>query len=225
MYMNGIPLTHQEIIKMKSLRETGHSLPEIKVITKRGYGTIYRYIKDVAVLPQYFQEYDIKQGGSRKRANKAWNDSVIQACTMIHTPLSFEQKLCLLSGIYWGEGNKHELNLINSDPNLIKVFVSCLYDIGITKKQLKINLRLYDDIDKKCAILFWSRLLDIRTSDIGNIEIIHGKKKGKLKFGMCRVRVEKSAPHFKLIQSLIERVKSNFNAAVVQRIERGTPKP
>ncbi len=139
--------------------------------------------------------------------------------------MSREQRLLLLLGIYWGEGNKRELNLINSDPALIKTFLSCLYDMGMKKEELRITLRLYDGIDKEKSRRFWAKLLSIRIKDIRNINTIQGNKIGKLKYGMCRVRVAKSAPYFKLIMSLLSEIKERFNAAVVQRIEQGTPKP
>ena len=114
---------------------------------------------------------------------------------------------------------------MNSDPGLIKVFVGCLYEIGVPKDNIKINLRLHDDIDRNKAIIFWAKLLSIEPARIGKIEVIQGKKTGKLKYGMCRVRVAKSATYFKLIMSLISIIKTRFDAAVVQRIEQGTPKP
>lgn len=210
---------------MVSLRETGHSLPEIKEITGRGHGTVFRYIKNVKVLPEFSTILRIKQGGSRKKADEAWRDASSDAQSLLGDGLSLEQKLCILACLYWGEGNKMDLNLMNSDPGLIKVFVGCLYEIGVPKDNIKINLRLHDDIDRNKAIIFWAKLLSIEPARIGKIEVIQGKKTGKLKYGMCRVRVAKSATYFKLIMSLISIIKTRFDAAVVQRIEQGTPKP
>ncbi|MFA6554004.1 MAG: hypothetical protein WCS89_00670 [Candidatus Paceibacterota bacterium] len=217
--MNGIPITQSEIDSIISLRKTGHSLPEIRRITKRGSSTVFKYIKNVPIPSKYISILKTKQGGSKKRAKKAWDEADAKAQELIGNPLSLEQRLCLLIGIYWGEGTKKELNLINSDPQLIKVFVSCLQDIGIAKEQLKINLRLYNGISKREAILFWSNILDIKPERIGKIEIVHGQKIGKLKFGMCRIRVAKGAQYFKLLISLINEIKKKFNALVVQRIE------
>lgn len=217
--MNGIPITQSEIDLIISLRKTGHSLPEIKQITKRGSSTVFKYIKNVPISLKNATILKIKQGGSKKRAKKAWDEAGIKAQELISNSLSFEQRLCLLAGIYWGEGTKKELNLINSDPQLIKVFISCLQDIGVKKEQLRINLRLYNGIDKRKAILFWSKLLAVKPEQIGKTEIIQGQKISKLKFGMCRVRVAKGAQYFKLLISLINEIKKKSDALVVQRIE------
>lgn len=225
MRMRGKPVTSEEIARIVRLRKTGHSLPEIRKILGRGSSTVFKYITGVKILPEYISELKLKQGGSRRRADQAWNKASIQARDILSSPLSKEERLCLLLGLYWGEGNKKELNLINSDPALIKVFIACLRDIGIRKSQIKIGLRLHDDIDRKAAVRFWSNFLSIEESRISGIEVIRGNKTGKLKYGICRVRVTKGSQYFKLLMSLIFRVKSSFNAAVVQRIEQGTPKP
>ncbi len=223
--MRGKPITQEEIARIVRLRKTGHSLPEIRKILNRGSSTVFKYITGVKILPEYISELKLKQGGSRRRADQAWKKASFQAKNMLSNNLSKEQRLCLLLGLYWGEGSKTELNLINSDPALIKIFMICLKDFNIRKSQIKISLRLHDTIDHKAAVRFWSGFLSIEQSKITSIEIIHGKKTGKLKYGMCRVRVTKGSQYFKLLMSLIFQVKSSFNAAVVQRIEQGTPKP
>ncbi len=223
--MRGKPITKKEISKIIRLRKTGHSLPEIVRALQRGSSTVFKYTKDVEIPSPYLSQLKIKRGGSRKRANKAWGEARLQADKRMSRSLSADQRLYLLVGLYWGEGNKTELNLINSDPGLIKTFISCLSDLGIRKDQIKIGLRIHDDIRAADAIDFWSHLLSINASAIRSIEIIKGKKTAKLRYGMCRVRVAKSAPYFKLLISLINKVKDSFNAAVVQRIEQGTPKP
>jgi hypothetical protein len=208
--MNGKPLKESEVDLMVSMRKHGHSLPEIWRATNRGYGTIYRYTKNVKVLPKFLSALRIKQGGSKKKSETAWKHAREQARSLIGSKLSLLQRLCLLSGLYWGEGTKRELGLINSDPKLIKAFVSCLNDIGVTNEDLKINLRLYNGIDKKAALDFWSEILNVKPDQIGKIEMVHGEKVGKLKFGMCRIRVAKSAQYFKLLISLINEIKEQF---------------
>ncbi len=47
-----------------------------------------------------------------------------------------------------------ELNIINSDPYLIKTLVHYLEVIGITKEKLKVTLRLYSDLNKNTALNF-----------------------------------------------------------------------
>ncbi len=109
---------------------------------------------------------------------------------------------------------------------MIKIFFDSLELIGVKKDSIKIGIRLFDDIDKNEAIIFWAEVLGVSVRQISSIDVLHGKKKGKLLYGMCRIRVAKGGESFKLIMSIIERIKKEMiSAAVVQRIERGTPKP
>lgn len=65
--------------------------------------------------------------------------------------------------------------------------------------------------------------MEIPLHQISNINILKGKKEGKLKFGMCRIGVKKGGKYFKLIISMINLLKSNYKAAIVQWIEQDTP--
>src|SRR3990167_3418049 len=129
--MGGSRLLSSEIRKIKSLRETGHTMSEIKQVINRGYGTIFWYIKDVSILPEYQETWRIKRGGSKAKSLREWQAARVQA-SEIFSSFNFKEKMIILSCLYWGEGNKKELNLMNSDPYLIKAIISCLKDVGVT---------------------------------------------------------------------------------------------
>lgn len=205
--MRGRIVTKNEICKIKRMRQTGHSLPEICNVLKRGSSTVYRFAKDVIVFPEYASILKQKQGGSINRANTLWKKSEIKAGSLLKK-IEKRDKLLILAAIYWGEGTKKELNLINSDPALIQVFVSCLKEIGINKKSLRVSIRIYDGIDIDEAKKYWAKICDIDIENILSVNILKGKKNGKLRYGMCRIRVTKSGDSFKLIISMLEFIKS-----------------
>lgn len=204
--MRGKPVTKSEIHKIEQLRKTGHSLPEICNILKRGGSTVHRFAKDVAVLPEYAKILKQKQGGSIKRAEVFWEKSKLKASELLGE-VKKRDKLFILAAIYWGEGTKKEFNLINSDPTLIRVALSCLKEIGVDVSDLRISIRIYDGIDIAKARRYWAKICKIKEKDILSVNILKGKKHGKLKYGMCRIRVTKSASSFKLIMSMIEFIK------------------
>lgn len=204
--MGKLALSKLEVKKIKKLRETGHSLNEIKRIINRGYGTIFRYVKDVPILPKYQKILEVKRGGSKTRSQNEWNSSREKARNLIGK-FNIKERMIVLSCLYWGEGNKKELSIINSDPNLIRVVLVCLKDLGITNDDLKVSLRLFKEINQKEAISFWSKILDLPDGFINKVDVIMGNKPGKLKYGMCRVRVKKAGKHFKLIMSMIDLIK------------------
>lgn len=87
-------LSQNKISKIKKLRETGWSLPEIKNNTGVGYGTVYRYIKDVPILPKYKKEWLGKRGGSIKR-KKILEEKAKKEARQTIVSLSKKKKLFL----------------------------------------------------------------------------------------------------------------------------------
>lgn len=115
--------------------------------------------------------------------------------------------MLILACLYWGEGNKKDLSLINSDPRLISAFIKGLKMIGVKQNDLKISVRIFEDLDKEKVINFWSKLTCVPVDRFFEVDIIEGEKIGKLEYGMCRVRVAKAGEYFKLIMSMIDFIK------------------
>lgn len=195
-------ISNLEIKKIKNLRVTGHSITEIIKITGRGYGTVHRYTNNIKISDKYINIIKSKQGGSKNRSIKEWDIAKNRASKIIRV-LNFKEKMLILACLYWGEGNKREFNIINSDHNLLKVFVECLRSLGVLNDELKVSLRLFQDVDKKEATNFWLRELKLPNGSIEKYGFKIGKKGGKLKNGMCRIRVRKPSKYFKLIISMI----------------------
>jgi hypothetical protein len=88
--------------------------------------------------------------------------------------LSYREKLILLSALYWGEGSKGDFGLSNTDPNLIRVFISCLKDVfNINKARLRVSIRIYEDLDKEKCLDFWSKVTGIKKEDFINVNILN----------------------------------------------------
>ena len=203
-------LLPSEVEIIHNLRQTGHSLLEIKRATGRGYGTVSRYIKGIQILPQYQDLWRVKRGGSKNKAQKEWETAKEKAGKLL-LRLDDRDKLIVLAALYWGEGTKRELNIINSDPGLISVFMVCLKQLGVTNDRFKISLRIFEDMDREKIVAHWERTLGLARKSIKSVEVLRGREKGKLKFGMCRVRVSKSKDYFKLIMSMIDFIKSDIS--------------
>lgn len=193
----------RDIAEIIRLRKSGLSLDSIHKIVSQGKTTIYNYIKDVKV------NFDLRGTGSRNRSMDQWKKARNDAKGLLGT-FSKKSRFLILATLYWGEGTKRELNLINSDSKLIKVFLHCLKDLGVKNEDLKISLRLYEDIDQKKAKDFWAKITRVNVNRISGIETIRGKKQGRLKYGMCRVRIRKGARYFKIIMSMIDLIKSKL---------------
>jgi len=79
---------------------------------------------------------------------------------------NFSKRDLFLAGLflYWGEGTKAQNSLValtNTNPAMIKFFIKWLELFNITKKDLKIKLHLYFDMNVKEMLDFWSKELKI----------------------------------------------------------------
>ena len=68
-------------------------------------------------------------------------------------------------GLYWGEGtksNKVSVRLSNSDPRLIKKFITFLTRMyHIDTSRLHFGLQIFGDMDKGKVLRFWMRTLNV----------------------------------------------------------------
>ena len=95
------------------------------MLSRKSSATILKYIKNVEILPKYFNEWKLKRGGSKFRADKEWIKAYSIAQKLINS-LNKKEKLLIAACLYWGEGTKKELSLTNTDPDLIRVFIESL---------------------------------------------------------------------------------------------------
>jgi hypothetical protein len=220
---------HENLIQ---LRKTGMSIPEISKATGIAKTTVQRHIKAVEVPEQFLRALKEKQGGSKKRA-LALRENILEDSIEILGDLSPRDKLILLTGLYWGEGTKRDFEVINSDPFLIQtVILSLTQVLGINSDRISLCLRLHKGISLAKAKLYWSQVTGISIKTIKRVELVEGKKKGKLPHGMCRIRVKEGIRERIFIQSLIKLIGKecakevvSSKAAIVQWIEQGVPNP
>jgi hypothetical protein len=70
-------------------------------------------------------------------------------------------------GLYWGEGtrsDKHSIRLGNTDPLLIKSFMTFLERMfGVQSSNLKFGLQIFSDINPQEALDFWTRELGVNS--------------------------------------------------------------
>lgn len=184
------------------LRLSGMSIPEICRETGVPKTTVQRHIKGTEVPPEFLKRLKEKQGGAKKRA-QGLRENCLEEASEFLGALSKRDYLILLVGLYWGEGTKRDFSIINSDPKLLQAFMLCLRAADIGLERITLSLRVHSDISIKESKRFWSNTLSVPIERIGRIEVIEGKKKGKLAHGMCRIRVLSGIRERLLIQSTI----------------------
>lgn len=199
-------LTSSQIKRIKSLRLRGHSLPEISNKLKIGKGTAWSYIQGVKMLPKFEKIWLNKRKGSIKLKENRELIALKKAKANIKS-LSKKEKLLILSSLYWAEGAKVDFNLTNTDPNLITVFIKSLKEIfGVENDRLRINIRIYEDMNAEDCIYYWFKLTGLARTNLSSVNVLKGKKTGKLKYGMCRIRVTKGGDMLKYLVAVRKRL-------------------
>lgn len=196
--MRGKNLGKEKLEKAILMRGQGYSLPEISQTLDVARTTLFNHIKDAVILPKHFASWKAKRGGSKKRKlikEKIAREEVRKTIGQ----LTSQDKLIVLSCLYWAEGSKKDFSLSNTDPQLVKLFINCLRDVfNIKNDQFKISTRIYEDINPEESIKFWSRITGVPLENFG-VNVLEGKKRGKLKYGMARVRITKGGDYLKRI--------------------------
>ena len=195
-------LSSKEHERLVGLRVIGMSIPEISRETGVPITTVQRHIKGIRIPQKFHALLREKQGGSKDRAKALRENIKVRASRLLGT-ISHRDYLFLLVGLYWGEGTKKDFTVINSDPFLIQAFIQSLKVFGIPDDRISLSLRVHKEISISRAKAFWARMTGLPKRIIGRVEIIEGKKKGKLPQGMCRVRVRSGIRDRLLIQSAI----------------------
>lgn len=187
---------------MKKLRSEGWSLPEIHERVRVGYGTVHRYIRDVEILPRYKDIWYAKRRGSVKRKIRAEEEASGKAKKIVEN-LNGKEKVLFISALYWGEGSKGELVLTNSDPDLIKFFVRGLREVlEINEDRFRLHIRIYEDLDREKCLRFWSKVTGLPEKNFVSVDVLKGRKTGKLKYGMCKVRISKGGDLLKYLKAV-----------------------
>jgi len=198
--MNKLSSDKQEA--MRSLRKQGLSIPEISDRLGISKTSVQRHVLSVTVPAQYTQRLKERQGGAKARADALRQNIQVEVGRAFAT-LSDRDRLLVLVGLYWGEGTKKDFNIINSDPELIQTVISSLDSLKINRQRLTLSLRVHSDVSVTRAKKFWSLQTGVPLDRITRHEVIKGKKKGKLPYGMCRLRVSTGIKERLYIQEAI----------------------
>jgi hypothetical protein len=119
--------------------------------------------------------------------------------------------------LYWAEGSKtnNTVDLANSNPNIIKLFLRFLRTIcGIDKKRLRVYLYCYKNQDVDAIKNYWSCLTKIPLEQFSKPYVrsdFKPEKSGKMKYGLAHVRYHDK----KLLEQInqwIEEYLEYFNA-------------
>jgi len=97
--------------------------------------------------------------------------------------------------LYWGEGDSNiengHVNLANTDPNMIRLFVLfLLHCCNVSQDRLRGQMILYPDLDEGPCAMFWSQASSIAREQFHKTQYIEGRHPTKrLSYGVFQVRL------------------------------------
>ena len=192
--------------KINYLRQKGFSIPEIHRELGVAKSSLSRIVRNIEILPEYRERWLQRRNASKIISEKNWQRAEDRAVVELKN-LDRQALLVMLSSLYWAEGGKKDFSFTNSDPEMIQVFLSGLREIFEVKNEnIKISIRVYDDLKIQSCIDFWSAVVGFNLDGKVSVNVLFGKKVGKLKYGMCRVRVRKPGLILKTIFAINKRI-------------------
>ncbi len=110
----------------------------------------------------------------------------------------------------------------NSDPNMLKVFLVWLRQLGIPDDAICFELYVHDDrkSEAKEFLLWWADALNIKSSRIGNIYFKRGNPKtnrtnvGDLYHGLIRIKVRLSTVLNRKVNGWISGIVASLGSGV-----------
>lgn len=212
------------------LRKEGLSYSEILEKVPVAKSTLSLWLRSVGLSKRQKQRLTKKKllaalrGARRRKDQKRIITKIIKKEAINEIKNINKRELWMIgAALYWGEGSKEKwrgslVQLGNSDPYLIKVFLKWLYEIcKIPKSEINVCIYLHVTARHKLKKVqqYWSRVTGFPIKDFQKIiwkknKInTHRRNVGKDYFGLLKVSVKKSINLNRKIQGWIEGIYKN----------------
>ena len=162
----------------RRMRQEGRSYREIRAVVPVSKSTLSLWLKDVPISEE--QRALLKQmtndaGQRRATALRArrmatekriWKDAAAEVGVL-------SQRDIWIAGVvaYWAEGSKAKpwrpsarVQLINSDETMIRLFLTWLEYLGVSKAELQYRVSIHENADVERAVRFWADVCGVDLS-------------------------------------------------------------
>jgi len=188
--------------KAIDLRLQGKSYSEIKSLLGISKSTLHYWLRDYPLSEERMKELcevnPRRIENFRSTMRRKREERLALKYTQARKDIKFiTDRELFISGIFlfWAEGTKAlkgSVTLTNSNPTILRVFIKWLESLGAERKNLKVLLQLYADMDIKRQTSFWSKELKMPVSQFRNPYIKKSNQtsltyKGGVGQGTCTV--------------------------------------
>lgn len=160
--------------KVLAMRQKGMSYSQIKEKLGISKSTLSGWLHDFPLSEERIRELRdnspirIERYRNTMRAKR--EKKLLEAYTEMSNKIGkLSNRELFLAGLflYWGEGSKTtnaSVGLTNTNPSMLKFYIRWLELLGIKRKNLKVSLHLYSDMNIKKQEKYWSQELGIPVS-------------------------------------------------------------
>jgi len=164
--------------KARSLRAEGKSYSEIQQELGIGKGTLSEWLKDMPLSPEQIRQLrDLSPRRierfreTMRKKREVSLDIAYERAKKDIGELSSRDLFIAGLYLYWGEGMKVQRSTVgfaNTDPAVIKAFLSWMMLMHISADRIYVRLHLYADMDVEKEKQYWSTVLQISTTSFRN---------------------------------------------------------
>ena len=223
----------QEKIKAIQLRKEGFSYGEILKQVLVSKSTLSLWLRSVGLSKRQKQRLTAKKLASIRRGWEKWHQIRVEKTNKIKAEAIGEMSgldknalwlICV--ALYWAEGSKEKehnpgqnVQLGNSDPRMIKIFLKWLREVVKTNKEdIKYDIYIHENSKNRIedVIKFWSSTTNASVDDFKYVYFKKNKIKTKRKnvgdnyWGVLRVTVRKSSSLNRRISGWVEGICKNY---------------
>jgi lambda repressor-like predicted transcriptional regulator len=185
------------------LRRLGYSYALISQKTNIAKSTLNYWLKNIPYKPNRIVKKRIEESVDKSskilHQRKVLRDKIAFDIGFREVGKITKRDLFMIGlGLYIGEGTKNKtqmVRIVNSDPKVIKLAISWLKKIfNITKKNLRVSVHMYPDMNLEETLNFWSKTTKIPLSQFRKTQIDRRLNKSaknlkKLKYGTVQITV------------------------------------
>ncbi|WP_205857062.1 hypothetical protein [Phytoactinopolyspora endophytica] len=159
--------------RARALRQDGWSVPEIAEELGLARSTASLITKDIAWQPTPDRKARAKQAARMRwhrynERREKERERIINEMADEVGDLSDRELLLIGATMYWAEGAKRKpwnstevLQFINSDPDVIRMYLEWLRHLGVRPDRLKFRVHIHERADVAAAERFWSDLVGV----------------------------------------------------------------
>jgi transposase len=221
-----------------SWRRQGHSYREIQAALGTSRSTLSEWLRNIPLTEEHRAALAEKSltasrrraaavhAASRARDRRLSKEAADQVGTLSHREL-------FVAGVvaYWAEGAKTKpwgrregVDFINSDPDMVRLFLNWLDLVGVSKEDLTYRVAIHENADIAAALRFWSDVVEtpaelfLRPTLKRHNPRTPRKNVGRRYHGCLAVEVRRSA-------DLNSRIRGWFDGIVAGSLHPGRPDP